>query len=120
MAFLWLRSSPSFASLSACSLPSMLTCALTLYSVIGWERFWSNSIMEVSVTWSGWLLCSVGCLICVFSKYKTLRLSVNMYAGSFGYWVVIIRSVLCIAIISTLRIFWWPCSLLAILSPLGL
>ena len=39
MAFLWVRSSPAFASLSICSLSSMLTCALTLYNVIGWERF---------------------------------------------------------------------------------
>jgi len=76
--------------------------------------------MEASVTWSGWLLCIVGCLICVFSRYSTFRLSVNMYAGSFGYWVLIIRNVLRIAIIYARRIFWWPCSLLAMLSPLGL
>ena len=42
----------SFVNLYACSLPSMLTCALTLYNVIGWERFWSNCTMEASVTWS--------------------------------------------------------------------
>jgi hypothetical protein len=94
VAFLWARPSPSFATLSAYSLPSMLTCALTLYNVIGWERFWSNCTMEASVAWSGWLLYNVGCLICVFSRYSTFRLSVNKYAGSFGHWVVIIRSVL--------------------------
>ena len=76
--------------------------------------------MEASVTWSGWLLCSVGCLICVFSRYSTFRLSVNMYAGSFGYWALMIRSVLWMAIIYARRIFWWPCSRLAMLSPLGL
>ena len=69
--------------------------------------------MEASVTWSGWLLCSVGCLICVFNRYRVLRLSVNIYAGSFGYWSLIICSVLCIAIISALRIFWCPYSLSA-------
>ena len=33
------NSSPSFASLYAFSFPSMLTCALTLYSEIGCVRF---------------------------------------------------------------------------------
>jgi hypothetical protein len=42
MAFLWVRSTHFFANLSACMLSSMLTCALTLYNVIGWERFWSS------------------------------------------------------------------------------
>ena len=32
--------------------------------------------MKASMTWSGWLLCSMGCLICMFSRYSTFRLSV--------------------------------------------
>jgi hypothetical protein len=39
VAFSWGRPRPSFANLSACSLPSILTCILILYYVIGWERF---------------------------------------------------------------------------------
>ena len=35
MAFLCVRFNPAFASLSACSLPSIFTCALTLYNVVG-------------------------------------------------------------------------------------
>jgi hypothetical protein len=54
--------------------------------------------MVARVIWSGWLLCSVGCLICVLSRYNTFRLSVNMYAGSFGYSVLLILNVLCIAV----------------------
>ena len=76
--------------------------------------------MLARVIWSGWLLCSVGCLICVLSRYNTLRLSVNMHAGSFGYRVLMILNVLCMAIISARNMFWCPCSLLEILRPLGL
>ena len=76
--------------------------------------------MMARVIWSGWLLCSVGCLICVLSRYNTFRLSVNMYAGSFGYSVLMILNVLCIAIIYARNMFWCPCSLLEMLRPLGL
>ena len=62
----------------------------------------------------------MGCLICVLSKCNTFRLSVNMYAGSFGYSVLMVVSVSCIAIISARSIFWCPCSLLDMLRPLGL
>ena len=81
-------SRPSFTNLSACSLPSMLTCALTLYNVIGCVRFWSSWTMVARVIWLGWLLWRVGCLICVLSRCNTFGLSVNMYAGSLGivYW----------------------------------
>ena len=61
--------------------------------------------MELSVTWSGWLLWRVGCLICVLSRYNTFRLSVNMNAGSLGNCVLMILSVLCIAIISARSMF---------------
>ena len=61
----------------------------------------------------------MGCLICVLSRYNTLRLYVNMYAGSFGYCVFMILSVLCIAIISARSMFWCPCSLLEMLRPFG-
>jgi hypothetical protein len=86
-------------------LPSMLTCALTLYSVIGCVWFWSCCTMVARVIWSRWLLCSVGCLIYVLSRYNTFRLSVNMYAGSFGYSVLMVLSVLCIAIIYARNMF---------------
>ena len=76
--------------------------------------------MVARVVWSEWLLWSVGCLICVFSKYNTFRLSVNMYAGSFGCSVLMIASVSCIAIISARSMFWSPFSLLKMLRPLGL
>ena len=62
----------------------------------------------------------MGCFICVFSRYNTFRLLVNMYAGSFGYRVLMISNVLCIAIISARNMFWCPCSLLEMLRPLGL
>ena len=61
----------------------------------------------------------MGCLICVLSRYSTFRLSVNMYAGSFGYSVLIILNVLCIAIIYVLSMFWCLWSLLETLRPLG-
>jgi hypothetical protein len=66
--------------------------------------------MVARVVWSGWLLCNVGCLICVLSRYNTFRLSVNMYAGSFGYSVLMILNVLCVAIISahTLTLIVFP------------
>ena len=39
-----------------------------------------------------------------------------MYAGSFGYSVLIIVSVSCMAIISARSMFWSPCSLLEMLT----
>jgi hypothetical protein len=75
--------------------------------------------MVARVIWSGWLLWSVGCLICVLSRYNTFRLSVNMYARSFGYSVLMILNVLC-PIIFARNMFWCPCSLLEMLRPLGL
>ena len=76
--------------------------------------------MVARVIWSGWLLCSVGCLICVLSRYNTFRLLVNIYAGSFGYGVLMIPNVSCIAIISARNMFWCPCNLLEMFNPLGL
>ena len=64
---------------------------------------------------SGWLLCKVGCFVCVFMRYKTLRQFVNMCAGSFRYVVVRRRRVWCIAMSSARRIFWSPGSISAIL-----
>ena len=48
---------PFFASMSACSFPSMLVCALTLYIVVGCVRLFSISTMDVSMILSAWLLC---------------------------------------------------------------
>ena len=50
-------------------------------------RVFNISTMFVSIVLSAWLLCMVGCLICVFKLYRQLRQSVNMCAGSFGYFV---------------------------------
>ena len=94
---------PCFASWSACSFPSMFMWALTLYIVVGCVRFFSISTIDVSMVLSAWLLWWVGCFICVLSTYRQLRQSVNMCAGSFGYLVVIIFSVLCMAISSALK-----------------
>jgi hypothetical protein len=54
---------PSFASLSASSLPITLVWALTLCRVIGAIQFLSMFTIEVSIVLSGWLFCCVGYLI---------------------------------------------------------
>ena len=62
---------------------------------------------------SGWLLCIVGCFICVLITYSPLRQSVNMCAGLLGYSLLIIFRILCIAINSALKMFCRPDSLTA-------
>ena len=47
----------------------------------------------------------MGCFICVLITYYPLRQSVNMYAGSLGYSLLIILRVACIAINSSLKMF---------------
>ena len=69
---------PSFASLSACSLPLMFICALTLYIMVDCVRFFNILTIDASMVLSAWLFCWVGCLICVLSTYRQLRQSVNM------------------------------------------
>ena len=64
---------------------------------------------------SGWLLCKDGCVIWVFRRYKAVMQSVNIWAGSLTYWIVMILSILCIAIISARNMFSSPCSRLSIL-----
>jgi hypothetical protein len=44
---------PSFANLSASSLPMMLVCALTLFKVVGVARFFSRFIIKASIVLSG-------------------------------------------------------------------
>ena len=83
---LYLFLMPCFASTSACSFPLMFIWALTLYIVVGCVRFFSISTMDVSIVLSAWLLCRLGCFICIFSTYRQFRQSVNICAGSFGYW----------------------------------
>ena len=55
-----------FASLSACSFPSIFICVLTLWKVVGLVRVFNISTMFDSKALSAWLLCLDGCLICVF------------------------------------------------------
>jgi hypothetical protein len=38
--------------------------------------------IEVSIVLFGWLFCCMGCLIWVFMRYRELRLSVKICAGS--------------------------------------
>ena len=114
VANLYLFLAPLFASTSACSFPSMFVCALTLDIVVGCERFFNISTIDVSMVLSAWLLCWVGCFMCVLSTYMQFRQSVNMWAGSFMYLVVISLSVLCMAISSALKHVCRPGSLLDI------
>jgi uncharacterized membrane protein YfcA len=75
---------PSFASLSASSLPMMLVCALTLCKVVVATRSFSSFTINVNIVLSGWLFCCVGCFIWVFMRYREFRLSVKICAGSWG------------------------------------
>jgi hypothetical protein len=75
---------PSFAKLSASSLPRMSMCALTLSRVVGVVRFFSMCTIEVSMVLFGWLFCCIGFFIWVFMRYKELRLSMKMCASSWG------------------------------------
>ena len=54
---------------------------------------------------SGWLLCIVGCFICVLITYSPLKQSVNMCAGLLEYSSLIIFRVACIVINSALKMF---------------
>jgi hypothetical protein len=47
-------------------------------------RFFSIFTIKVSIFLSGWLCCYVGCFIWVFIRYRELRLSVKICAGSSG------------------------------------
>ena len=61
---------PLFASMYACSFPSMLVCALTLYIVMACVRLFNISTIDASMVLSTWLLCWGGCLICVLITYR--------------------------------------------------
>ena len=54
---------PSFASLSASSLLIIFVCALTLYRYVLAVQFLSIFTMDASIVLSGYLFCSVVCLI---------------------------------------------------------
>jgi hypothetical protein len=54
---------PSFANLSASSLPMMLVCALTLCKVVVATWSFSSFTIKASIVLSGWLFCCVGCFI---------------------------------------------------------
>jgi hypothetical protein len=105
---------PSFASFSASSLPMMLVCALTLCRVVGATRFFSNFTIKASIVLFGWLFCCVGCFIWVFMRYRELRLSVKIYAGSWGNSWLRMSSVWYMADISARSMFCSPISLLDI------
>ena len=71
IAFRWSSVHPCLASLSACSLPFILAWALTLWRVVVCVRICSIVTMDSSIVLSGWLLCRVGCLVCVLMRYNT-------------------------------------------------
>jgi hypothetical protein len=75
---------PSFANLSASSLPMILVCARTLCKVVGATQSFSSFTIRASIVLSGWLFCCVGYFIWVFMRYRELRLSVKICAGSWG------------------------------------
>jgi hypothetical protein len=53
---------------------------------------------------SGWYCCDVGCFMWLFIRNKLLRLSVKMWIF---VWVVrMVLIAMCIALSSTLKIFW--------------
>ena len=77
-------------------------------------RAFNMFTIYVSIVLSAWLLWCVGCFICVLITYRQFRQSVKMSAGSCGYLVVIIFSVLWMAISSALKMVCRPGSLLDI------
>jgi hypothetical protein len=105
---------PSFANLSASSLPLMLVCALTLCRVAGAVWFLSSFTINASMVLFGWLFCCVGCFIWVFIRYRKLRLSVKICAGSWRNSWSRMSSVWYMADISALSMFCSPISLLDI------
>jgi hypothetical protein len=56
---------PSFANLSAASLPVIFVWALTLYRWVVVVQFLSILTIDASMVLSGWLFCCVGCFIWV-------------------------------------------------------
>jgi hypothetical protein len=60
----------------------MLVCALTLCKVVVATRSFNSFTIKVNIVLSGWLFCCVGCFIWVFMRYRELRLSVKICAGS--------------------------------------
>ena len=70
--------------------------------------------MFVKIVLSAWLLCIVGCLMCVFRLYRQLRQFVNICAGSFRYLVDINLSILWMAISSARKHVCSPGSLFEI------
>jgi hypothetical protein len=63
MSFLGSILLPSFANLSASSLPLMLVYALTMCRVVGALWSFSSFTIKASILFSGWLFCCVGCFI---------------------------------------------------------
>ena len=75
---------PSFANLFASSLPMMLVRAITLCRVVVAMQSFSNLIIKANIVFSGWLFYCAWCFIWVFMRYRELRLSVKICAGSWG------------------------------------
>ena len=101
---------PSLASSSPFSFPSMLACARTLYNVL---VCCSNSTISCNMVLSAWLLCIVGCFICVLITYSPLSQFVNMCAAFLGYSSFLIFRVPCFVMNFALKIFCGPSSLTA-------
>ena len=47
-------------------------------------QFLSILTIDASIVLSAWLFCCVGCLICVFMRYKEFKMSVKMCASLLG------------------------------------
>lgn len=90
--------------LQICMFVCFLQCEYVLWVCKLWRvgcEFFNISSMFVRIVFSVWLLCMVGCIMCMFRLYRQLRQYVNMYACLFGYLIDIASSVLWIAISST-------------------
>jgi hypothetical protein len=84
-------------------------CVLTLRKKNGDVFFYMWLDISCNNSLLRWLFWVVGCLSCVFMRYMELRLFVNIYVGLVS--LCVIFSVSCIAVSSTLSMFYNPSSL---------
>ena len=86
----------------------MLIHTHILYTNIGYLNCYKITTTFVKIVLSWWLLCNVECLICVLMTCSLLKQSIKIWLGSSGYFVLIIFRILCMPIISILKIFCKP------------
>ena len=90
MTFWCSLSLPSFATLFAFLLLSILVCACILFSNIGCICCCSISTISIKIILLRWLLYNVGCLIWILMTYRPLRQFENMWLASSKYSILII------------------------------